>query len=102
MTSKLYVSEFESPAASAGFPFPVACEYANSTDQAPLDYSGGHAESSAFAATTKLVRIHTDSICCVAFGKSPTATTNSRRMAAGQTEYYFVRPGDKVSAVITT
>lgn len=102
MTSKLYVSEFESPAASAGFPFPVGTEYANTTDQSVIDYSGGSAQSAAFATTTKLVRIHTDSVCCIKFGANPTATTSHRRMAAGQTEYYFVRPGDKVAAVITT
>lgn len=100
--SKLYVTEFESPGGQAGFPFPVADEHGNTTEQTPIDYSGGHAESAAFAATTKLVRIHTDAICSVTFGKTPTATTSHRRMAAGQTEYYFVRPADKVSAVTNT
>lgn len=100
--SKLYVSEFESPGGQAGFPFPVANEAGNTTDQSPIDYSGGEAKSAAFAATTKLVRIHTDAICCIKFGTAPTATTSHRRFAAGQTEYYFVRPGDKVSAITTT
>lgn len=100
--SKLYVSEFESPGGQAAFPFPVGNEGGNTTDQTPVDYSGGEAKSAAFAATTKLVRIHTDAICSIKFGTSPTATTSNRRMAAGQTEYYFVRPSDKVSAITNT
>lgn len=100
--SKLYISEFESPGGQAGFPFPVAGEYGNTTDQTPVDYNAGEAKSAAFAATTKLVRIHTDAICSIKFGTAPTATTSNRRMAAGQTEYYFVRPSDKVSAITNT
>lgn len=100
--TKMYVSEFESPAGQAGFAFPVGSEFANTIDQTPVDYNAGEAKSAAFAATTKLVRIHVDSICCIKFGAAPTATTSHRRMVAGQTEYYFVRPGDKVSAITTT
>lgn len=100
--SKLYISEFENPGGAAGFPFPVASEFGNTTDQEPVDYSGGAAASAAFAATTTLVRIHTDAVCSIKFGTAPTATTSNRRMAAGQTEYYFVRKNDKVSAVINT
>ncbi len=100
--SKLYVTEFETPGGRAGGMFPVAAEDGNIIDQTPVDYSGGAAASAAFGAQTKLVRIHTDAICSIKFGTAPTATTSNRRMAAGQTEYYFVRPGDKVSGVTNT
>ncbi len=60
----------------------------------------GSVASSAFNAKTKFVRLHTDVICSVAFGAAPTAVATAKRMAAGQTEFFGVRPGDKV-AVIT-
>lgn len=63
-----------------------------------------HAESSAFNAKTRLVRLHTDSICSFVFGTAPSATTSDSRMAAGTTEYHGVPPGAsyKVSAVSNT
>lgn len=100
--SNLYITEYENPHSALGYPMPVATQDGNSTDQTPLDYSGGAAASAAFGARTTFIRLHTDAICSIAFGKAPTATTSNRRMAANQTEYYFVRPGDKVSAVINT
>lgn len=57
------------------------------------------AQSAAFQALTQLVRIHTDVVACVEVGGTdPTATTSSARLAAGQTEYFVVRAGDKVAA----
>jgi hypothetical protein len=66
-----------------------------------VTFTGTAAASSAFNAATALVRIHTDADCHVAFGTNPTATTSSRKMVAGQTEYFGV-PVDgtlKVSAI---
>ena len=106
MTSLLYVSEYVDFAQQQGMALGLACE--PSTDQV-VDYSAGHAESTAFAATTRLVRIHTDSICSIAFGTAPVANTGNNRMVAGGTEYFEV-PNDgnnvvtpyKVSAVANT
>ncbi len=61
-------------------------------------------QSSAFNSATRVVRIHTDSICSIAFGTNPTATTTKMRMVAGQTEYFGV-PNNvsyKVAAVTNT
>jgi hypothetical protein len=103
MTSKLYVTEFEAPQNAMGGMFPPLAFFSDDAIlQAPIDYSGGHAESAAFGTNTRLVRVHTDSICCVIIAKAPVATTSHQRMTAGQTEYFLVKPGDKISAVITT
>lgn len=69
-------------------------------DPAPVTIAGASAQSAAFNASTRYVRLHTDAICSIAFGADPTATTASRRMAADQTEYFAVEGGHKV-AVIT-
>lgn len=58
-------------------------------------------QSAAFNASTSLIRVHTDVACSVQIGgTNPTATSSSMRMAANQTEYFFVKAGDKL-AVIT-
>ena len=101
MASKLYITEYEDPHSSASFPMQVGMEDGNSTDQV-VDYSGGAAASAAFGARTRFIRLHTDSICSIKFGTAPTAATTNRRLAANQTEYYGVRPGDKVSGIINT
>lgn len=100
--TKLYIREYESPQGMAGFPFPVGDESTESGFDQVVDYTAGVTSSVAFRSITRLVRLHTDAICSVAFGPNPTATTSNQRMAAGQTEYKFVRPGDKVSAVTNT
>lgn len=69
-----------------------------------ITYTGTAGASSAFNAGTQIVRLHTDSICSVFFGTDPTATTDKRRMVAGQTEYFKVPQGRsyKVSAIVNT
>jgi hypothetical protein len=62
---------------------------------------GGSVQSVAFSATTHFVRVHTDTICNVAFGQNPVAVANgSARLAANQTEFFGVRPGDKIAVIV--
>lgn len=67
-------------------------------DQAPVTIGAGSAPSAPFQPSTKLVRLHTDSICSVCFG-GIAATTNVGRMATNQTEYFGVNAGDVVSVI---
>lgn len=59
---------------------------------------GSSTQSSAFKGC--LIRVHTDVICSISIGSNPTATATTARMAADSTEYFAVKPGDKI-AVIT-
>jgi orotate phosphoribosyltransferase len=63
---------------------------------------GTTAQSAAFNAGTNMIRVHTDAICSIAIGADPTATANTRRMAAGSTEYFGVTPGHKVAVITNT
>jgi len=63
---------------------------------------GASAQSAAFNANTQYVRLHTDAICSVAFGANPTATISNGRMAANQTEYFGVVPGQKLAVITNT
>ncbi len=51
---------------------------------------------------TRIVAVHTDSICSVEFGTAPTATVNSRRMAANTTEYFMVNGSSKIATITNT
>jgi len=72
-----------------------------STDQV-VDYTAGVTSSNAFKANTNVVRVQPDSICSIAFGPAPTATTSNKRLVAGSVEYFGVQPGWKVSAITNT
>lgn len=55
-----------------------------------------------FKDDTRLLRVHTDAICSISIGTNPTATAADSRMAADQTEYFTVRPGDKIAVITNT
>jgi hypothetical protein len=56
--------------------------------------------SAAFGGKTRFLQVHTDAICSIAFGSSPVATAVNQRLAANETRFVAVTPGDKI-AVIT-
>lgn len=89
----LYVTEFR----MAGF---VGVAKAPAVTDQAVAIAGASAQSAAFNGATTLIRVHTDAICSIAIGTNPTATAAKARLAANQTEYYAVNPGDKI-AVIT-
>jgi hypothetical protein len=96
----LYVAEFKNIAPSgttfaqvAGAP-PVA--------EQTVSISGSSAQSSAFNKFTTIIRVHTDAICSIVIGPNPTATTAKMRLAADQTEYFGVAPGDKIAVISNT
>ncbi len=69
---------------------------------------GSETKSTAFKPSTRFVRVHVDAICSIHIGPADTsdtyvaATTSSARMAADQTEYFGVSPGDKLSVISNT
>jgi hypothetical protein len=61
---------------------------------------GASQQSAAFDGATRMVRLHTDTNCYLAFGPNPTAATSGGRyLGAGQIEFFGVKPGHKVAAV---
>lgn len=89
--AKLYVTEHLSPSISFGnlLPVPKMPPVASQT----VSIGGVSAASNAFDSSTCLIGVHTDAVCSIAFGTNPTATTNSRRLAANTTEYFEVPVG---------
>jgi len=99
---KLYVTEYSTqPIVRTGQMGGMGQEPCIVNASSPITFST-HAESAAFNANTKFIRVHTDSICSVKIGPAVTATANDARMAAGTTEYFGVRPGDIISVIANT
>ena len=98
--SNLYISEYSDMPQQTGILIQAGHEPAVATQK--VAFTGTAGQSAAFNAKTRFVRIHVDGIASVAFGSNPTATTSDARMVAGQTEFFGVNPGDKVSAITNT
>lgn len=97
----LYVTEYASL-----MPSPVGA-----TGQVPAEaplveqtiaIGGGSVASSAFNASTRLVRIHTDAICSIKFGTAPTASATTQRLAANQTQFHGVPTGQSFKVAVIT
>lgn len=97
----LYITEFVAlNPTTGGGNLAMASMPANA--QQTISITSASASSTSFQQNTYYVRLHTDSICSVNFGSSPTATTTNARMAANQTEYFSVTPGQKVAVITNT
>ena len=93
----LYLAEFTGPPAVSVY-YQAAPAPAIRTTVVPI--TGASVQSLVFTATTKLVRVHCDISCYVAFGANAAATDQSMLLGAGQTEYFTVIPGQRL-AVLT-
>ena len=96
----LYVAEFTQPSVYNGNLQPVA--YLPALAEQKITISGTSAQSSAFNAKTRMIRVHTSEVCSILVGSNPTATVSTARLAAGQTEYFEVTPGDKIAVITNT
>lgn len=98
--ARVYVTEYTRMGTewAGSVPIAAALEPCNA-DQTPIETSGTSQQSAAFAGGTRVIRVHTDDVISFAIGDDPTATTNNRRMAAGQTEYFSVTPGHKIAVI---
>jgi hypothetical protein len=96
----LYVTEFAELAIGPGGRVGQIPQRPPLAEQA-VAVAAGHAESNAFNAATRIVRLHSDVICSMVIGTNPVATAANARMAANQTEFYGVPVGGayKVSVI---
>lgn len=63
---------------------------------------GASVPSAAFGGATRMIRVHTDAICSIQIAAAPVATSDTMRLAAGQTEYFGVKPGHKIAVIVNT
>lgn len=98
--AKFYITEFTKAASSGDIGGLVPIAQVPSITTQVITHTGSSVQSAGFDANTRFIRVHTDGICHIVVGDNPTATTSNMRMSADQTEYFGVRPGQKL-AVIT-
>jgi len=99
--TKGYISEYAVMPQQTGVLLQVGKE-PSITDYV-VDYTSAHAESAAFNAKTNFIRVHVDSIASFKISTAGTAaTTSNARLAANQTEFFGVTPGDKISLITNT
>lgn len=98
--AKLYITEHTLPHVYQGLSA-MAVELPPLTTQVKA-IGGTSAQSTAFSAKTQMIGVHTDVICSIEVGVDPTATTDSRRLSAGATEYFYVTPGHKIAVIENT
>jgi hypothetical protein len=98
----LYICEYANQGRdTAGYTIQGVAQEPANTEQT-VAIGGTSAQSNAFQSGTTLIRVHTDSICSIAIGTNPTAAATNKRMAANTTEYFGVRPGDKIAVITNT
>jgi spore coat protein U-like protein len=68
-------------------------------DQGDIDFTSGHAESAAFGASTKFIRVKCYAQAAFAVGLAPVAAIGMSWIATGETEYFGVQSGHKISFV---
>ena len=98
----LYITEFRSMQSAAGVGHAEeSAPAANlpSLGTQAIVLSGSSQQSAVIQAATKLVRIKTDGACFVTVGASPTATAAGMPLFAGDSEYFGIRPGDKLAVI---
>lgn len=98
--ASLYISEYEEMPHTSGSKVQAALEPEITNQKVAI--GGASAPSSAFNARTRFVRLHTDAICSVKFGLSPTAAATDKRMAANATEYFGVPQGVSMKVAVIT
>jgi len=90
----LFVTEYADIRGNAAFE-------PRTTDQT-VAIGAGSLQSNAFNVNTRFIRVHTDAICSIDVGVNPTATAVKSRLAAGQTEYFYVYPAHKIAVITNT
>jgi hypothetical protein len=94
--------EADVPLAPRGNVVPVHNASIGNTVQQKITIGGSTTQSSAFAANTKYITVHSDAECYFDIGSNPTATTSTRHLAAGIYRTYKVKPTWKIAAKDTT
>lgn len=96
----LYITEFSAMMVVGGYIGQVARQPAIAKQTVAI--GGASAPSNPFNTATRFIRVHCDVICSVEIGGAPVAAATSERMAANQTEYFGVNPGDSIAVITNT
>lgn len=94
----LYITELQSLVTDSRGNIVAAANVPPIAEQ-QVGVTGSSAQSAAFNPATKFIMVQPDEVVSLAFGANPTAVVTAHRMAAGETRYYGVQPGQKVAVI---
>jgi len=98
--AKIWITEYTTAGAdSAGTPLPMAA-HPPAAVQTPVTITSTSAQSAAFGAKTRFVRLRADVACHFVVGTNPTATTDSTPLDANSAEYFQVPAGQKLAVIL--
>jgi len=98
--AKVFITEHVRPTMYVGNLLPVPSHPPLAEQVVAI--GGASAQSAAFNAKTQMICVHADAICSISIGANPTATVDTRRLAANSTEYFEVQPGHKLAVITNT
>ena len=96
--AKLYITELASIGANDNAAALPIAALPSIADQV-VAISGASAQSAAFNASTKFIRVVSDTPANIKVGVNPTATVNTLYLAAGVPEYFGVQGLAKVAVI---
>lgn len=96
--AKCYVKEYSDIAQTVRGAAQIAAEPAL-VDQTAVDFTAGHAESVAFNASTRFIRVWCDAQASYLVGAAPIATNAMSPLSASLPEYFAVTASQKISFV---
>ncbi|HYM32308.1 MAG TPA: hypothetical protein VEU47_13465 [Candidatus Cybelea sp.] len=91
-----YANALSPPGGVGGIAFPLEPPTAEQT----VTIGAGSLQSAAFNNSTRFVRLRADSLCCVSFGKNPTATTGNARMPANSESIVAIPQGQAFKVAV--
>ena len=94
----LYITEFKGLDKDSNGFVPQVMQVPPVAEQT-VAVTGASVQSVALNPQTVMVRVVSDSLCCLAFGASPVAATTSMRMAADSAEYFRIVQGNKIAVI---
>lgn len=93
--SHIYITEY-SRVSNAFALAPV--EPANAEQYLEIDFKP--TQSKPFKDDTRFIAVNTDTACSIAIGKDAIADNEFKRLSAGETRYFGVDPGHRISVVL--
>jgi hypothetical protein len=97
----IYINEYNATGAIGTLPITAPPGRALARQQVAI--SGTSTPSAAFNAFTNMIMVSTDSICSITIGPpTPVAVMTYERMAANETRFYVVVPGDELAVISNT
>lgn len=100
--AKLWITEYSGLGSDAGGMAAPFAAHPPVAVQTPITITSTSAQSTAFAATTRYVRLRSDAACHFAVAANPTATTDHTPLDANAAEYFGVPEGQKIAVILAS